>query len=128
MTSTHLCPGSEFEVELRSKRRGHSLDLCDPTRSQLANKQHTQAPCNSTVRSSAGGLATYVDGLLHGAQTLGGIHPKQWEYRRDKATGSPKWEELPFALGPRCQRPANTHGDETDAPNRSVGVPELVPH
>jgi hypothetical protein len=67
-------------------------------------------------------LITY----LHGAQTLGGIHGKQREYRRDEAPYSPRPEELPSVFfRPRRQRPANPHDIETNAPNRSVGVPKL---
>jgi hypothetical protein len=62
---------------------------------------------------------------LHGAQALGGIHGKQWEHCCDNTAGSPRPEELSSALGPRCQRPANAHSDEADAPDGSIGVPKL---
>jgi hypothetical protein len=63
---------------------------------------------------------------LHGAQTLGGIHGKQREHRRDEAPYKPRPEELPSVFfRPRSHRPAEPHGNETNAPNCSVGVPKL---
>jgi hypothetical protein len=62
---------------------------------------------------------------LHCTQALGGIHGKQWEHCCDDAPRSPRPEELSSAFGPGCERPANTHNDETDAPNGSVSVPKL---
>jgi hypothetical protein len=62
----------------------------------------------------------------HGAQTLGGIHGKQRERRRDKTPYKPRPEELPSIFcRPRRHGPAEPYGDKADAPNRSVGVPKL---
>jgi hypothetical protein len=64
--------------------------------------------------------------VLHGHQTFGGIHGKQWEYCSDNAAGSPRQEEFPFALGPRYQGPTDSNSNKANAPNSPHSVSKLL--
>ena len=61
MSTAHLCPRSKSEVGFRGLRGERSLDLRDPTHSELARDQHTRAPCHSTARHQRGSHRLNVD-------------------------------------------------------------------